>query len=136
MSESRTRRPSAGTGEPIFDKVVGDGLRDRMKQLVGNLELPREVLNYMMKQVDETKSAAVGIIAREFRLFLEKADLAEEITRVLTRISLEVTTTVKFRENDADNGGLRIRITRDTAQEPADADAPESSETPDTPTAP
>jgi len=107
-----------------------------MKQLVGNLELPREVLNYMMKQVDETKSAAVGIIAREFRLFLEKADLAEEITRVLTRISLEVTTTVKFRENDADNGGLRIRITRDTAQEPADADAPESSETPDTPTAP
>jgi len=118
--------PGAPEDENLFGRVMPDGLRDRLKHLVGEFKLPRELINYMMSQVDETKHAAVAIVAREVREFLEKTNLSEEIVKVLTRVSFEVTTNIKFLDNeDGRKRGLQVKITRTEPDENSDAEKTE-----------
>jgi hypothetical protein len=99
--------------DSIFEKVLKkDGIAGRVKQVVNDLKLPKEALNYIFKQVDETKHAAVKIIAREVRELLEKTDLAEEATKVLTSVSFEITTNVRFVPNpDGTKKRIKIKMT-------------------------
>jgi hypothetical protein len=68
----------------------------RMKQIVEELKLPKEIINHINSQVDETKQAALSVVARETRAFLENTDLAEELSRLLSKFSLEVKTEIRF----------------------------------------
>ena len=76
-----------------------------------NVELPKEVAGYVLSQVDDTKNAVVGVVAREVREFLQKADLATELQRVLTSLSFEIRTEIRFKPNDA--GGLTPEVKAD-----------------------
>ena len=113
MNTNKDNKNATNQDESIFDRVVPEGLKQkiehgmesvlkdgRLKNFVGDLKLPKEVINYMVSQVDETKHAAIGIISKEVRLFLEKTNLSEEITKVLTKVSFEVTTNVRFVPNE------------------------------------
>ncbi len=93
----------------LFEKVVPDGikrglegiLRDgRLKNLVGDMKLPKEIVNHIISQVDDTKHAAIGVISREVRLFLENTNLSDELAKLLTKISFEVSTQVRFVPSD------------------------------------
>ncbi|MCP4677042.1 MAG: hypothetical protein GY854_16315 [Deltaproteobacteria bacterium] len=93
----------------LFEKVVPDGikrglegiLRDgRLKNIVGDMKLPKEIVNHIISQVDDTKQAAIGVISREVRLFLENTNLSEELAKLLTQISFEVSTQVRFVPSD------------------------------------
>jgi hypothetical protein len=92
-------------GQSLFEKVVPDGVRrgvesllreGRLRQLVGELKLPKEIVAYMLAQIDETKQAAVSAVGRELRLFLERTSLADELTRLLTQVSFQIKTEVRF----------------------------------------
>lgn len=120
--------------ESIFEKVMPDSIRGRVKHLVGDLKMPKELINYMMNQVDETKHAAVGIVAKEVRLFLEKTNLADEIVKVLTKVSFEITTNVRFVDNqNGDKKGVKIQVSSASEEgkkktEPTSPDTPSSSD--------
>jgi hypothetical protein len=62
-------------------------------------------VSYLFSQVDDTKSAVVRGVAREFREFLEATDLAAEMQKALTSLSFEIKTEVRFIPNDA--GGVK-----------------------------
>jgi hypothetical protein len=79
---SWTRR--FGTG---VETILGEG---RIRNLLAELKLPREIVNHILAQVDETKQAAIKAIARETREFLEHTNLADELARLLTQVSLQV----------------------------------------------
>ena len=90
----------------IFERVVPDGIKRKIgagvenmlkEGRLKNLKLPRELVHYIMSQVDETKHAALAAIAKEMRLFLEQTDIAEELSKVLSKVSLEVKTEVRFK---------------------------------------
>ena len=81
--------------ETGFDSVVRDG---RLKNLLGEIKLPREIVNHILSQVDDTKRAALKVIAGETREFLEKMNLADELAKLLTQVSLQVE--VRFVPND------------------------------------
>ncbi|MCP4603600.1 MAG: hypothetical protein GY847_24295 [Proteobacteria bacterium] len=93
----------------IFEKVMPDGIRrgldsllrdGPLKNIVGDFKWPKEIITHVMSQVDETKHAALGVISREMRLFLERTNLADEMAKLLTQISFEVKTQVRFVPSD------------------------------------
>ena len=108
--------------EAGVESVLKDG---RLKSLMGDFKLPKEIAAHMMSQVDETKQAAVAVIARETRLFLEKTNLSEELVKMLSKISLEVKTQVRFIPNEnstGEKGGIKLEITGPTVSSTEDDD--------------
>ncbi len=82
---------------------------ESIRTMVGQrTEVPKEVASYVLSQIDETKNAAVHVVAREVREFLERADLASELQRALTSLSFEVRTEIRFIPND--KGGLTPEV--------------------------
>ena len=76
---------------------------DAVKQLVGDLKLPKEVVGYIFSQVDDTKNGLFRIFAKEMRDFLEHTNIAGEMQKLLTTVQFEVSTTIRFRPNEGKN---------------------------------
>lgn len=74
---------------------------ENVRHFVSELKLPKEVLTLLLGQLDETKSGLYRVVAKEIRGFLEQTNLAEELTKVLTTLSFEVRTEIRFIPNDA-----------------------------------
>ena len=68
-------------------------------------KLPKEMIGYVFSSVDETKNAMVRGVAKEVRDFLEATDIAQEFYKVLTTLSFEVKTEIRFIPNE--KGGIR-----------------------------
>jgi hypothetical protein len=73
---------------------------DNLKELVGGMKLPRELANYLIAQVDETKNGLFRVVAKEVREFLEHTNLAGEMQKMLTTVQFEISTTIRFKPND------------------------------------
>ena len=78
---------------------------DNFKELVGGIKLPREMANYLLAQVEETKNGLVGVVAKEVREFLENTNISAEMRKVLTTVQFEISTTVRFRPTEPDPCG-------------------------------
>jgi hypothetical protein len=73
---------------------------DNLKELVGNLKLPREAAGLLMAQAEETKNGLFRVVAKEVRDFLEHTNLATEMQKMLTTVQFEISTTIRFKSND------------------------------------
>ncbi len=80
---------------------------DAVKQLVGDLKLPKEVVGYIFSQVDETKNGLFRIFAKEMRDFLEHTNITGEMQKLLTTVQFEINTTIRFRPNDGKRDARR-----------------------------
>ncbi len=69
---------------------------ENVKNFVSELRLPKEVLQVIATQIEETKNGITRAVAREVRDFLDRSDVTEAFTRALTQLSLEVRTEVRF----------------------------------------
>jgi hypothetical protein len=78
---------------------------DNFKELVGGIKLPRELANYLLSQVEETKNGLVGVVAQEVREFLENTNISGEVRKVLTTVQFEISTTIRFRPIEPDPAG-------------------------------
>jgi len=76
----------------------------RLRALMGELKLPKEIANHILSQIDETKHAALAVIAKETRLFLEKTNIGDELAKALTQVAFEIRTEVRFVPNDKATG--------------------------------
>ena len=74
---------------------------ENVRHLVSDLKLPKEALGVLLGQLDESKNGLYRAVAREVRDFLEQTNFAEELTKVLTTLSFEIKTEVRFIPNDA-----------------------------------
>ena len=99
---SRLGRALEGLLPDIVRRGV-DGLvsEDGIRSLVKDRELPREAAGFILGQVDATKREVLRIVSREVRMFLENVDLGGELTKILTSVSFEIRTEVRFIPNDA-----------------------------------
>jgi hypothetical protein len=73
---------------------------DSLKELVGNLKLPREAAGLLLAQAEETKNGLFRVVAKEVREFLEHTNLASEMQKMLTTVQFEISTTIRFKPND------------------------------------
>lgn len=74
-----------------------DGLRSILSE---NKKLPKEVVGLIVSQADSMRREILRIISREIRIFLENMDFGGEIAKILTSVSFEIKTEIRFIPND------------------------------------
>jgi hypothetical protein len=90
----------------VVERAVESGARnvveapENLKNFVQDLRLPKEALHYVYSQIDETKNGLYRVVAKEIRDVLQQTELAAELTKVLTRLSFEIKTEIRFIPND------------------------------------
>ncbi len=98
--------------------------QETLRQLLGELRLPKEALGVIMAQLEETKSGIYATVAREVREFLAHSNLGEELTRVLTRLSFEIKTEIRFVPNEQHvarpSVRAQARLKREESEAPPD----------------
>jgi hypothetical protein len=71
-----------------------------IRKIVSDFSLPKEVASFLVTQAQSTKDELFRVVAGELRGWLDKLDLNRELAKVLTTLSLEVRTEVRFVPND------------------------------------
>ena len=90
----------------IFRKAVSkggsvvDSTEDSLRRLVGELPLPKEVVDRIMARLDDYKADLLGLVKDEVHDFLDRVDLGNELQRVLTSLSFEISTEIRFIPNE------------------------------------
>ena len=94
---------------------------ENVRHFMSELRLPKDVL----AQLDETKNGLYRAVAKEVRDFLDHTNFADELANVLTKLSFEVKTEVRFIPNDAARGGrpipdvkAKVSVKRDRTSRP------------------
>ncbi len=71
-----------------------------IRKMVSDFSLPKDVANFIVTQAQGTKDELFRIVATELRGWLERVDVQRELTRLLTMVSVEVKTEIRFIPND------------------------------------
>jgi hypothetical protein len=116
----------------LLKRVIESGTKnlsaETIRQLVGELKLPKDALHYTFNQLDETKNGVYRIIGKEVRDLLERTNLGDEIANALSMLALEIKMEVRFKpskESTSSKGSpldASIRVKRSSA--PAGEDDP------------
>ena len=91
----------------LVERAVESGVEklqeapENLRDFVDDMKLPKEALHYLYAQIDDTKIGLYRAVAKEIRDVLEQTNLADEITKVLTKLSFEVNTQIRFVPNEA-----------------------------------
>ena len=72
-----------------------------IRKLAKEVSMPKDAANYLIQQAQGTKKELFRIVAQELRGFLESLNLTEELQRLLTTLSFEIKTEIRFIPNDA-----------------------------------
>ncbi|MHB1843210.1 MAG: hypothetical protein ACYCWW_00065 [Deltaproteobacteria bacterium] len=68
-----------------------------IRNLVGELKLPKELIATLLSQADRTKQEVIRLLADELRHFFESAQLHQELLKLLTDVTIEVKTEIRLR---------------------------------------
>ena len=107
MSDNERRRRLESVIPELLKRAVELGVEkaveapDNLKEFVGGMKVPREVANYLLSQVEETKNGLFRVVAKEMRDFLEHTNLGGEMQKVLTTVQFEINTTIRFKPNES-----------------------------------
>lgn len=77
-----------------------------IRKILGEIEIPRDAIQYMVNQSDRTKEQVFGVVQTEVRNFLDRLDLSGTAKQILDGMTLELTTTITFR----DKGPPKTRV--------------------------
>jgi hypothetical protein len=110
QDDSSANKDSRGTGGGF----VGDFVRrfavaglgavfmteEGIRNLAGQLKLPKEVLGYILSQAEKTKEDLGRVVTEEVRRFLQSEKLREEFVRLMSGMTVEVTAQVRLVPDD------------------------------------
>ncbi len=88
--------------------LQGDEERKKLFAAIIPKELVHTVVQTALQAVDGTKREAVEMVGREMQQFLHQLNISEEIRKVLTSVSFEIKTEVRFVPNA--DGTLRTEV--------------------------
>jgi hypothetical protein len=94
----------SGERKSTVERVVSDLLRRGLEAGLGTLKhtdealraTPKEVASFVIAQLGDARSGLVRAVASEVGTFLREADIASEIKKMLSGMSVEVKGTVSF----------------------------------------
>lgn len=73
---------------------------ESIRSMVADKNIPREAVGFLIHQADSTRRELLRIVSREVRVFLENMDFGGEIAKILTSLSFEIRTEVRFIANE------------------------------------
>lgn len=86
----------------IFKKVISTGVsaafmtEDAVKGIIGDLPLPKEMVNGLLQNAKNTKDDFISSVKTELKSYLDRIDVSKEIDRVLENYDLEINANIKF----------------------------------------
>ncbi|MDB4966642.1 MAG: hypothetical protein JWN44_2331 [Myxococcales bacterium] len=105
-----------------------------IRKIASDLKLPKDVANYLIQQAAASKDELFRVVGKELRGFLETVNVSGELQKLLTSLSFEIKTEIRFIPNDEALGGVKpdIKVGRmsfkrgkDDGKKPAEKDKPE-----------
>jgi hypothetical protein len=108
----------------LVKKAVAAGMgavfttEESIRRLTKEMPMPKEVAGYLVNTASSTKDELFRVVAREIREFLSSVSLSEEIAKMLTTLSFEIKTEIRFIPNDEKYTGVqpdvkaRVRLKR------------------------
>jgi hypothetical protein len=81
-----------------------------IRKLASDFQLPKDVANYLIQQAATSKDELFRIVAKELRGFLESLNISGELQKLLTSLSFEIKTEIRFIPNDEAIGGVKPNI--------------------------
>jgi hypothetical protein len=107
IEESERERSIRGRLESIVPEVVKRAMISGLGAIFMTEEtirtavsdMPKDAVNFLVDQADHTKELLFTMIAKEVRDYLEQTDLNAEMARLLSRLTVEVRTQVRFIPN-------------------------------------
>jgi len=87
---------------------------------VRSREIPKELVESVAHLTTRTKDELVGLMAREFKSYLEKMDLAGELRKVAENYTLDVNMKIRLKPNDGykEPEGMRSDGSGESESEP------------------
>lgn len=106
MRDAARRRLESVIPDLIKKAVIGGVDRtmeaqESIRTFIAESKLPKEVANAIFQQIDQTKDGLFRVVAKEIRSFLEAIDFQRELQKLLTTVSFEIKTEIRFIPNDA-----------------------------------
>lgn len=77
-----------------------------IRKITKDMQLPKELASYVASTAGSTKDEVMKAVAREVRDFLQTINFSEEVAKMLTMLSFEVKTEIRFIPNDEKYGGV------------------------------
>ncbi|MEZ4468467.1 MAG: hypothetical protein R3F43_29530 [bacterium] len=77
-----------------------DNTEDSLRRIISELPLPKELIERITARLDDYKADILGLVKDEIREFLDRIDLGYELQKMLTTLSLEVSTEIRFVPNE------------------------------------
>jgi hypothetical protein len=71
-----------------------------IRRIASEFTLPKEVATYILSSAQATKDELLRIVSRELREFLQSVNLGQELAKLLTQLSFEIKTEIRFIPND------------------------------------
>jgi hypothetical protein len=98
-----------------------------IRKIASDLKLPKDVANYLIQQAAASKDELFRVVGKELRGFLETVNISGELQKLLTSLSFEIKTEIRFIPNDQSIGGVkpdvkvgRFRLKRDEKKKEPD----------------
>ena len=103
-----------------------------IRRLTNEFSLPKDVAAYLVQQAQSTKNEFLRIVAEEVRKFLENMNINEELLRLLTSLSFEVKTEIRFVPNQQKlvrpKVKNRLKVRRQKKDEATEDEPPETAD--------
>jgi len=121
MSDDPIEEQSKGFVPEIVRRAVLTGVgalfmtEEGIRNLVGEMKLPKDALAFLIAQADKTRSDVTRIVTHEVRRFLESETLRREIWKLLTSVTLEVNASVQLKPSGEPH--IRAKIKHKHAKE-------------------
>jgi hypothetical protein len=87
----------------VLKKIVSTGIgaafmtEEAIKERLGDIPLPKDVLNQILGQAKGARAEFVGTIKSEIKGILGSVDISKEIDKVISNYDIEVNATFKFK---------------------------------------
>jgi hypothetical protein len=81
-----------------------------IRKIASDLKLPKDVANYLIQQAASSKDELFRVVGKEMRGFLETVNISGELQKLLTSLSFEIKTEIRFIPNDEAVAGVKPEV--------------------------
>jgi hypothetical protein len=119
--DARARRRLENVIPDIVRRTFYAGLgalfttEEGIRKIAQDFHLPKDVANYLIQQAASSKDELFRIFARELQSFFQNVNLSGELQKLLTSLSFEIKTEIRFIPNDEAIAGVKPNVKREVA---------------------
>lgn len=111
--DKKQRRRLEGIIPDIVRRTFYAGLgavfttEEGIRKLASDFHLPKDITHYLIQQAASSKDELFRVLGKELRGFLESVNVSGELQKLLTSLSFEVKTEIRFIPNDEAVAGVK-----------------------------